>query len=246
MIKEKDGPVIDVGEVRMHRLAAAELLPLKGKVTLEGKSDARPVTASIAAASLITNTPHNGSDPRPKWPAPLLLHPDESGNFNAPGLSPSTYYCTLSAPGFVSRGFYIEFHPTVGGELGNLTLEVERHFSLDYIVSTSRSFDLKKIEKADLVSGARWKSTPDIYGWDLEFAQDKGKIILKYAYAPITIRDLGIAELKDCLNADPASAVDDPRDMQVQDGHIYLLNHGMWKHHVLFKVSLPEKATPGR
>ncbi|MHC4657245.1 MAG: hypothetical protein ACYS91_19840, partial [Planctomycetota bacterium] len=90
-------------------------------------------------------------------------------------------------------------------------------------------------------AGTRWKAVDDIYGWDLEFKQDKGSILISYSYAPCYIWDLGSGEIEEyadgdesglgqrLLRADPAS-----------NKHVYLVHQECWKRWVLFKIFIED------
>jgi hypothetical protein len=91
-----------------------------------------------------------------------------------------------------------------------------------------------------LAGGDRWKATPDISGWDLTFKQENGKILFEYFYAPCFIADLGNTDMQKFLSIDKATAKEDPRNMEVKDGHVYLLNSQTWKRHILFKIQIQQ------
>ena len=56
--------------------------------------------------------------------------------------------------------------------------------------------------------------------------------------------DLGKTDLQECLNVDAASAKDDPQNIAVQDGHVYLLKSSYQHRNILFRVSLRPNEGP--
>jgi hypothetical protein len=239
-LKGKSGDVVDVGVIKMRRLSDRDLVSVKGQLMLEGSENSSQASVSLSVAGGPVNTPNNGSQPRPRWAKPVDVPVTPSGLIDAGGFSPIKYYCSITAPNYVSKGFHVDLRPRVGADLGTVTLEKPRRIVIEYIPSKDGPFDLEAAKKVVLAGGDRWKATPDIYGWDLEFTQKNGEILFNYSYAPCFIKDLGKTELRDFLNVDGASAKATPRNMAVKDGHVYLLNQRHWKRTVLFKIQIQQ------
>lgn len=100
---------------------------------------------------------------------------------------------------------------------------------------------MEKIEQVILTGGSRWKATEDIYGWDLEFKQDKGQLLFDKFYVPVSLVDLGPGEITDFVTKTKIQqAWRDPEEVDVQSGHVYLLNQEHWGRWVLFKLEIIE------
>ena len=100
---------------------------------------------------------------------------------------------------------------------------------------------MESAKKTVKAGGDRWKVTPEIYGWDLEFVQEREKLFFKYSYAPCLMVDLGEADLSDFLNTDPAKATESARNMEIQNGHVYLMRQKFWDRDVLFRVQVEQR-----
>jgi len=235
-----EGDIVDVGEIVMHRLPESELVAVTGEIALEGDEDARQASVRFSISKGPKNTPSNGTEPRPYWPEPVAVVIDSDGVIDMNGFSPVTYYCTVEAPGFVRQGFSVDFKPGEGADIGTVLLERPSRIWLEYIVSDKAPFELEQMEEAVLSGGDRWKATPDIYGWDLEFEQEGSEIFFRYFYAPCYIEDLGEGELEDFADIDEGPTEVRPQDTLVNSGHVYLLNQAHWKRLVLFKVTIEE------
>ena len=239
----KTGDVVDVGEIRMRRLAPSELVPLKGKLVLEGGTDPSQAWVSFQVCNGPVNTPSNGTRPAAErwWSGTVAV--DSSGSLDAEGFSPIEYYCSIGAIGYVSKGFPITFKPNVGAGLGTITLEKPRRLIVEYIVSKAGRFDMKDAKKVALAGGDSWKATPAAYGDDLQFKQEGGNLSFNYYYGPCFLADLGPTDLQTHLNVDVARATSDPRGIAVEDGHVYLLKQLDWRRNVLFKISMERANT---
>ena len=100
-------------------------------------------------------------------------------------------------------------------------------------------FDLKNLQTASIPAGTRWKAldNKECYGWDLEFAQEKGSVIMKYFYGPCYLRDLGKGEIADYVNIDETKiGQQQPQNLMAKNEHVYLLHQVAWKRWVLFKI----------
>ncbi len=133
-------------------------------------------------------------------------------------------------------------------DFGLVEMELPRRIDVTYRVLKNGEdtfADCPEME-ASFAGGHRWKATPDIYGWDLEFKQAGDSIEFSYSYGPCRSKDLGPGKLEDHLDALPEAATDSPRGMEVTSGHVYLLNQQHWKHAVLFRVEIGGKVDPGQ
>ncbi len=239
-LKGKEGDIVDVGEIVMTRLPAEQLVPVTGKIVLQGDEDSSQASVRFSISNGPVNTPSNGTEPRPYWAEPVTVVIDSDGVVDMSGFSPVTYYCNVEVPGFVKQGFKVDFEPNEGADIGTVLLERPSRIWLEYIVSDKAPFELEQMKEAVLRGGDRWKATPDIYGWDLEFEQEGSEIFFRYFYAPCYIADLGEGELEEFLRFGAASATERPRYLLVNSGHVYLLNQAHWKRLVLFKVTIEE------
>lgn len=238
-LKGRSGEIVDVGTIHMKQLAKAELLALRGRAQLEGQENADGVSVRLSVMNGAVNTPHNGTSPRRHWPALVMAEIAGDGAFVAEGFSPIEYYCTVQAPGFVMKSFPVAFESGKNLDLGTILLERPFEIALTYFVTDKPPFDSSPEQKSVLSGGDRWKATPDIYGWDLEFKQKDGEILFDYSYAPCYLMDLGEGSIHDFVqNASDENPQERPQKMKVQSGHVYLLNQAHWKRWVLFEVKI--------
>lgn len=237
------GEVVDVGTITMRRLPPIKLAPLRGKIVLEGSDDASAVKIELTSTSGPVNTPTGGTDPRPlaEWGRVRVPVP-RSGLVSMDGFTPTYYWCTLSAQGYVSKSMPVQFLPRTGADLGTVTLEKPRRIIIRYIVDRTENgdFDPDETKKILLWGGERWKVTPDIYGWDLEFKQSDGKVSFSSPYGPCYLADLGDAELDEFLDIDESTASKPPRDVPLVSGHVYLMNQRKWDRVVLFRIEVQQ------
>lgn len=232
----RSGDVINVGVIRMRRLPKQKLVPIKGKILLEGTDDASRATVSLSAAKGPVNTPSNGTNPRPRWPTPIELSVTPSGQVNGTGFSPMTYNCSITAPNYVARRMEVDFRPNSGADIGTVTLEKPRQVVVRYVVAENDAFDLQSVKNTTLTGGTRWKVDLDSSRWDVELTQQNGDIILDHVYSPCTIADLGVTSLRRSLKIAHSAANQTARGTVLKEGHVYLLNQQHLRHVVLFKV----------
>jgi len=246
-LKGVEGDLVDVGTIHMTPLREDQLVGLKGKVVLEEKGDPSSAILSLSVRNGPVNTPHNGTSPRSFWPKPIEIHAIENGLIETSGFSPIEYWCRLEAPGYLTKEFPIEFSAGQTSDLGTIKLEKPKQIRLSYIVSAQPPFDLNNLKTVTIPAGTRWKATDDIYGWDLEFKQEKGSIVIDYSYAPCFLQDLGKGEIADYVNFDETKiGQNSPLNQQANNEHVYLLHQGHWKRWVLFKIvtDTPTSSTP--
>ena len=237
------GEVVDVGTIHMKPLPKEELLTLRGKVRLEGRDTADGASVQLSVTHGPVNTPSNGTSGRPSWPADIRPEIIDSGAFVAKYLSPVEYYCQVKAPGFVTKSFPVAFESGKDIDLGEIHLERPLEITLTYLVADKPPFDPAQMRKTVLPGGDRWKATPEIYGWDLEFKQKDGDIFFDYAHGHCFLMDLGEGSIKDLLQRAAAERPQDsPRGQKVQNGHVYLMNQTHWKHWVLFEVTIKQNS----
>ena len=233
------GSLVDVGTIHMTPLKEDQLVALKGKVALEENGDSSQAVLYLSVSNGPVNTPHNGTSGRRYWPDSIRIQALENGLIEASGFSPISYYCRVEAPGYLTKVFPIEFNAEQTFDLGTIALEIPRQIQLSYIVSAEPPFDLKNLQTASIPAGTRWKAldNKECYGWDLEFAQDKGSVIMKYFYAPCYLRDLGKGEIADYVNIDETKiGQQQPQNLMAKNEHVYLLHQVTWKRWVLFKI----------
>jgi protocatechuate 3,4-dioxygenase beta subunit len=237
-LRGMEGSLVDVGTIHMTPLKEDQLVALKGKVALEENGDSSQAVLYLNVRDGPVNTPHNGTSPRGYWPNPIKIQALENGLIEASGFSPISYWCRVEAPGYLIKEFPIEFNAGQTFDLGTITLEKPRQILLSYIVSAEPPFDLSNLRTAAIPAGTRWKaSDANCYGWYLEFAQDKGSIIMKYSYAPCFLRDLGKGEIADYVNIDKTKiGQHQPQNQKAKNEHVYLLHQAHWERWVLFKI----------
>jgi uncharacterized GH25 family protein len=238
-LKGMKGSLVDVGTIHLTPLKKEQLASLKGEVTLEENGDSSQAVIYLTVMNGPINTHSNGIYPSKYWPEPIEIHTIEDGIIEASGFSPIGYWCRVTAPGYLEKAFPVEFNAGQTLDLGTITLEKPRQIQLSYIVSEEPPFDLNNLETASIPAGTKWKAldNEECYGWDLEFAQDKGSIIIKYFYAPCYLRDLGEGEIADYVNVDKKKiGQEQPQNLKAKNEHVYLLHQEAWKRWVLFKI----------
>ena len=237
--------IVDVGTIVMEKADPSEIRRATGSVRLEGGGSCENVQVTFSLSHGPVNTPSNGTDPRPRWPAPKLATVDSNGVITTDGLTEGEYWVSYSLAGFVSvsQG-YLKVDPQQDLVLQPVELEKPRGISVEFVLAkdSTAGFDASLIRNEDFPAGTRWKAGTEAsqYGWDLEFRQVRRNVNFAYFYAPCTIADLGEGSLADFLKP-PADAVQkDPGSVSVTSGHVYLLKQRHWKHDVLFRVEISE------
>ncbi|WP_259635923.1 LamG domain-containing protein [Stieleria sedimenti] len=239
--------VIDVGFVKMSRASLADKGRITGKLMLEATDDASAARVNVTLRTPRANTPSNGTEGVGRKHRSMTLKVGRDGTVQSEPVSEGDYYVGLSADGHVSTSRRVTVKAGEDTDFGRVGLELPRKINITYRVlkTGDRSFAESPEMVKSFPAGHRWKATPDIYGWDLEFEQSGGKVSFSYSYAPCHIKDLGPGTLDDHLDALPEAATDSPRGMEVTSGHVYLLNQQHWKHAVLFRAEIDGKIEPG-
>lgn len=231
-----------VGDVRLAKLSPHELARLKGRIQLEDGGDVSQVRLTFSIDNGPTNTPSNGTSPRSFWPEPQQPAILPTGEFTDVGYSPAKYYLSVSAPGYVRQWKYVTFSAGHEFDVGTIALEKEKPLTIAYYLASEPPFTQSARRTVQIVGGSRWKATPEIYGWDLEFRQNEGQVTWDYSYAPCYVTDLGPGKLDDFLTSEkPPPVTGDPRSIRPQPGHVYLVNQAHWKHWILLQFELGGK-----
>ncbi len=239
MAKDKNTDLVDVGTIHMKPLSTNELVDFKAQVKLEEGGDPSQAKIELSVRNGPVNTPSNGTEPRRYWPDPIKVPVQKDGLAQADGFSPIEYWCSVTAPGYLKKSFAIEFKPGETLDLETISLEKPKQIELDYIVSKEPPFSLDNVKTVRIPTGTRWKAVDDIYGWDLEFKQEKGSVLMTYSYAPCYLWDLGDGEINKYINTDTSSLNQRlRRSPQAINEHVYLLHQEHWKRWVLFKISI--------
>ena len=175
----------------------------------------------------LINTPHNGTSGYRYGGGsqPVRIQPSENGLFEMPGFSPIKYYCRVTAPGYLEKLIPVEFSEWQALDIGTVKLEIPKQIQLSYVVSSEPPFAMNTLQNVTIPAGTRWKAEDNEknYGWDLEFAQEKGAIIMRYSYAPCYLRDLGPGEIADFVNVDKKMiGTQQPQNLRAKNGHVYL------------------------
>jgi protocatechuate 3,4-dioxygenase beta subunit len=238
-LKGMKGSLVDVGTIHMTPLPPERLAQLKGKIVMEDNGDPSGAILYLSTADGPVNTPHNGTSPRSYWPEPITVQATANGVFEAGGFSPIKYYCRVTAPGYLEKAIYVEFNEGQTFDFGTVTLEIPKQIRLSYIVSVEPPFDISTLQNVTIPARTRWKAEDSngCYGWDLEFGQNNGVIIMKSNYSPCYLRDLGKGEIANYVNVDKAKiGQDEPWNQKAKSEHVYLLDQEHWKRWVLFKI----------
>lgn len=235
--KDKNEDLVDVGTIRMKLLKKEKLSDLKAHVVLEEGVNPMQARIRLSVDHGPVNTPSNGTSPRRYWPEPVNVSVQGNGLAEASGFSPIRYSCRVIAPGYLDKSFWIEFKEGQTLDLGTITLEKPKQIELVYIVAKEPPFDPNDLKTVNISAGTKWKAVDDIYGWDLEFKQEKGSILMNYSYAPAYLYDLGSGEIEQYVNVDksmPGHKL--PHDHWASNEEVYLLHQKHWKRWVLFKI----------
>jgi hypothetical protein len=239
--KDKEIDLVDVGTIHMKPLNKDKLVDFKATVGLEEGGDLLQASILLSVRNGPVNTPSNGTEPRRYWPEPIKIEVQGNGLAKASGFSPINYWCIVKAPDYLKKSFEIEFKEGQTLDLGTITLEKPKQIELAYIVSKEPPFDMNDLKTVKIPAGTRWKAVDDIYGWDLEFKQDKGSILMSYSYAPCYLWDLGSGEIEEYADADKSGLGQRlPRDHPASNKHVYLVHQVTWKRWVLFKIFIED------
>jgi hypothetical protein len=241
-LKGMKGDLVDVGTIRMKKLNEDELVDFKAQIVLEQGGDLSRASILLSDRHGPVNTPSNGTSPRRYWPSPIKIPVLKDGMASASGFSPIEYWCRVTSPGYLEKSFSIEFKAGQTFDLGTVTLERPKQIELNYIVSKKPPFDPNDLKTVRIPAGTRWKAVDDIYGWDLEFKQDKGSIVMKYSYGPCYLWDQGDGEIEEYVNTgEIATSSCSLHEWQASNGHVYLFHQAHWKRWVLFKIFIKEE-----
>ncbi len=241
-LKGFSGNVVDIGTVHMKQIPSSKLAGLKGRIELEGEKEATAATVKIWVGRGPVNTPHNGSSPRKYWPEPIMAEVRKDGTVSASGFSAMKYNCSVTAPGYVDRSFSVSFKPGQVHDFGTIRLERPVQLVLSYVTADKPPFDLAQKKQVVVFGGARWKATPHIKGWDLEFKQRGNDILFTYFYAPCTYQALGPGTLEEMVTfANRASADENPHGRRVENGFVYIIHQKHYKRWILLQVEIKEK-----
>jgi len=236
---DKERDLYDVGTIYMKPMEQEQLAELKAQVILEEGGNLSQASLQLSVRNGPVNTPSNGTEPRPYWPDPIKIPVQADGLVQASGFSPIEYYCQVTAPEYLKKVFNINFEERQVLDLGKITMEKPKQINLAYIVSKEPPFDIHELKTATFPAGTRWKAVDDIYGWDLEFKQDKGSVIATYSYAPCYLWNLGDGQIEQYVNIQaqqPKLRLE--RNHRVRNNNVYLLHQKSWKRWVLFKISI--------
>jgi len=235
--KDKERDLYDVGTIHIKPLSQDELVDFRANVVLKEGGDPSQASIELSAMHGPINTPSNGTEPRRYWPDPVKAAVQESGLAEASGFSPIKYWCRITAPNYLKTDFAIEFKPGQTLDLGMITLEKPRQIKLAYVVSKEPRFDLSNLKTAKMPAGTRWKAVDDIYGWDLEFKQEKGVVLMTYSYAPCYLWRLGNGEIEQYVNMDESLLGPKLKwDHRASNEDVYLLHQGHLERWVLLKI----------
>ncbi|HIJ52520.1 MAG TPA: hypothetical protein HPP66_05125 [Planctomycetes bacterium] len=241
MKKDKKRDLVDVGTIHIKPLNKDKLVDFTAKVGLEEGGDLSQASILLSVRDGPINTPSNGTEPRRYWPEPIKIAVQGNGLAKASGFSPINYWCIVKAPDYLKKSFMIEFKERQTLDLGTITLEKPRQIELSYIVSKEPPFDMDDLKTVKIPAGTRWKAVYDIYGWDLEFKQDKGSILMSYSYAPCYLWDLGSGEIEEYADADKSGLGQRlSREHPASNKHVYLVHQAHWKRWVLFKIFIED------
>jgi hypothetical protein len=218
-----EGLYLDVGTIEMKRLPESSLVPMEGRIELEGGGDTSAVSIRASAENGPINTPSNGTDGRPHWAEPIALRAGADGRFQKNGFSPINYYVSFTAPGYVSQSRRVKLDNERDRKLGEIRLEQPRGIAVDYVTSKNNELDFANVQHSRLQGGNQWSIWKRKYGWDLEFQQAKGELRFHWSYGPVFLSDLGSGELNDFSNVDGATAQQDPNQVPIKSGHVYIL-----------------------
>jgi len=236
--KEKGVNIVDLGTLHMNSLDISKLSCVKGKLNLDCESDIPKAKVSFNVQQGPINTPSGGYEPRRYWPAPIEAEVESDGSFTATGFSPMGYSCRIQAPGYVYQSMSIRFKEKECLDLGTVFLDKQKKIFLEYIVSSEPKFDIDQARKITLHGGDRWKAM-DGYGYDLNFSQEKGRILFDYSYAPCYLADMGIGNLDNFTGQHlQGVAGKEPHREKAKNGHVYLLRQEHLNRWVLFRITV--------
>lgn len=244
-LQGKKGDLVDVGTLHLTPFPASRLCALTGKITFLGTVDPTKVAVQLSVRAGSLNTPNGGSSPRPHWPAPVPARVDGEGGISATGFSPIEYWCQITGPDIVEKGFPARFTEGQTLDLGTVQVEQAKPIALAYVVAEKRPFDLSQKKEITLrctaFGTAKLKATADPLRIDLMFEQRNGALSFRSTHQS-DLTDLGMGTLEKFANAAPGAG-SKPDDVPVRSGHVYLLNHPLWKYQVLFRIELETAAS---
>ena len=236
----RPGTIQYVGEVRMKPVPIDRQAILEGVIKLDARDrvDGGSLSAFVLQGHDQINSLSGGTEPsNPTYWQSIRVALPSNGRFRLNGLTPTSHWISVDAPGFKSFSEEVQLRPGKTTDMGTITLEVPKSIDLAYLVEHELPFKAGGPRKKTLIAGEPWIAEPVPYGWDLKFDQSLGKVSFKVTYVPCGIADLGKGDLDKFLNVDPAKLnLISPELIRPEGGHVYLLNQEHLKHWVLFKV----------
>lgn len=237
MTYDQERDLYDIGTFHLKPLAESELLDFKAQIVLENGGDPSQAILQLGLKNGPINTPSNGIEPRRHWADFIEIAVQDSGLAEASGFSPIQYWCQVKSPDYLRKRLQLVFKEGQTLDLGTITLEKPKQIELAYIVAKELPFNPDDLKTVKISAGTKWKAKDDIYGWDLEFRQDKGSIVMKYSYAPCYLWDMGDGEIAQYVNIDEEKLGQRlKRNPHVTSGNVYLVDQRHWKRWVLVKI----------
>ncbi|WP_010582486.1 hypothetical protein [Schlesneria paludicola] len=246
VIPKGPGPIENLGEIHMKPLPAEQLASGTGRIEIEAhpgvpRLDKIQLTWSIAVDPV--NTPSNGTDGL--GPFHQIFNSDlaKDGTFTVIGMSPAKYDLWVTAPNCVMQHREIVFTEGESQELPPIPVEVVRKMDVEFAVSHTSNFTNAKYAKTSLKADDRWRASDEIpeYASDLVIGQHEGKLLLRHAYGPCHVKDLGAGQLSDRFDVDLDELDGQQKQgIPVEDGHVYLVHQANWRHWIVMRTTLPK------
>lgn len=235
-----DDGIYDAGVVQMVKAPPEQHGSIVGQIQLEGRGTTEGTRVSLGYSTSNINSIHGGTQGSGGHSFSLSAKTQDDGTFSFKELSEGSYYVYFSNDDFVSTLRKLQVRPGEATDLGTIALDKKREIEIEYVVELNpvQKFDLNQKKTVKVKTGEPFKSREQIYGHDLLFETKSQKMGFRTSYVPCSMMHLGEGLLSDYQDVDISNFQGTrPSRIEPQVGHVYLLNQGHWKHHVLFRIN---------
>lgn len=227
------GKVVDVGTITLKKLPPSQLRSLKGKILLAGSKDASTAKVKLQVALPPLNSIRSSNFGMRRTAIEYEIPSD--GVLSASGFSPTKYYGTVAAPGYVGQYFYVDLSKGDGVDFGQITLEKTKTVRIEYVVAKpNESFDFSAVQQGSATGGGYLRDSSSRKNI-VKFGQKDGTLQFGPVWAEDRMLDLGTGGLMAFRDVDR-----NPEKWggvfrkPVNVGHVYLYQQS--KLHALFRI----------
>lgn len=227
------GKVVDVGTITLKKLPPSQLRSMRGKIALAGSDDASTAKVKFRVSLPPLNSIRSTNFGFRRTAIDYEIPSD--GVLSASGFSPTKYYGTVDAPGYVGQYFYVDLSKGDGVDFGQITLEKTKTVRIEYVVAKpNEPFDFSSVQQGAATGGGYLRDSSSRKNI-VKFGQNDGTLQFGPVWAKDRMLDLGVGELMAFRDVDrnPEKWGGVWRE-PVNVGHVYLYQQS--KLHALFRI----------